>query len=247
MMTLFDWFLDYFKITMKQHVEILRRIARYLMLHGSFISNIGLLNGKTGIVIFFYHYARYSGQKIFDRFAGEMISEIYREINVETPYNFRDGLCGIGWGWEYLIRNGFVKTDSDSIFEELDKKIIELDVRCIEDNSLETGLTGIACYVISRTENRENTNRYITPVYMDCLIHALESKSNGNNENRLLVGILENIVNKREVTKSYNPVFKIIEKNKYRINDILLKSGLLGIGNAGYAGIGLKLMGIDKL
>jgi hypothetical protein len=47
---------------MKQE-EILSRIARYLMLHGSFTSNIGLLNRKIGIAIFFYHYARYTGKK----------------------------------------------------------------------------------------------------------------------------------------------------------------------------------------
>ena len=35
--------------------EILKRIARYLMLHASHTTNIGLLNGKMGIALFFYH------------------------------------------------------------------------------------------------------------------------------------------------------------------------------------------------
>ncbi|MDR0574375.1 MAG: hypothetical protein LBG96_10175, partial [Tannerella sp.] len=143
---------------MKPNDELLQRIARYLMLHGSFIDNIGLLNGKMGIAIFFYHYSRYTGKNIYDDFAGELIDEIYNEIHVNTPCDFKDGLCGIGWGMEYLIRNNFVNADSDEVLEDLDKRIMERDVRRITDYSLETGLKGIACYVIERRKNRTNEN-----------------------------------------------------------------------------------------
>ena len=38
---------------------LLKRIANHQMLHGSFCSDLGIQNGKMGIVLFFYHYARY--------------------------------------------------------------------------------------------------------------------------------------------------------------------------------------------
>ncbi|MDR0602926.1 MAG: glycosyltransferase [Bacteroidales bacterium] len=155
---------------MKPNNELLQRIARYLMLHGSFIDNTGLLSGKTGIAIFFYHYSRYTGEKIYDDFAGELIDEIYSEIHVNTPCDFKDGLCGIGWGMEYLIRNNFVIADSDEAPEDLDKRIMERDVRRITDYSLETGLKGIACYVIGRRKNRDNENPYIGQGYIQDLI-----------------------------------------------------------------------------
>ena len=44
----------------KQKFEILQSISHNLMLHSSFINNIGLLKGKMGIAIFFYHYYNYT-------------------------------------------------------------------------------------------------------------------------------------------------------------------------------------------
>jgi hypothetical protein len=101
----------------------LDRIANVLLLNGSFINNLGLLNGKMGIAIFFYHYSRYTQKKIYEDYAGELIDEIYKEINVATTVNFSDGLTGIGWGIEYLIRNHFINGDTDEILAELDNTI----------------------------------------------------------------------------------------------------------------------------
>src|SRR5450759_41468 len=95
--------------TLKSKVDRrLQRIANVLLLNASFIDNLGLLNGKMGIAIFFFHYSRYTGNKAFEDFAGELIDEIYEEISTLTPMNFEDGLTGIGWGIEYLIRHNFV-------------------------------------------------------------------------------------------------------------------------------------------
>ena len=141
--------------------QLLQRIARYLMLHASFTDNIGLLNGKTGIAIFFYHYFRFTGKKLYCDFADVLVNEIYKEIHVNTPLNFKDGLCGIGWGIEHLIRNHFVEADRDDVLVDLDKRIMEWDVRRISDCSLETGLAGIACYVVSRMEDHEKEHAII--------------------------------------------------------------------------------------
>jgi hypothetical protein len=76
----------------------LQRIANVLLLNASFTENLGLLNGKTGIAIFFYQYARYTGNKVYGDYAGELIDEIYGEINNGTPIGFANGLMGIGGG-----------------------------------------------------------------------------------------------------------------------------------------------------
>lgn len=39
---------------------LLKRIANHQMLCGSFCQNLGLLHGKMGLVLFFFHYARYT-------------------------------------------------------------------------------------------------------------------------------------------------------------------------------------------
>ncbi|HBE40703.1 MAG TPA: hypothetical protein DDW27_05785 [Bacteroidales bacterium] len=103
--------------------ERLQRIANVLLLNASFLDNPGLLNGKMGISIFFYHYSRYSNNKIYEDYAGELLDEIYEEINTSTPVNFENGLTGMGWGIEYLVKHGFVQADTDEALEEIDSAI----------------------------------------------------------------------------------------------------------------------------
>jgi len=101
----------------------LQRIANVLLLNASFIDNLGLLNGKMGIAIFFYQYSRYTGSKIFGDYAGELIDEIYEEININTPVDFANGLTGIGWGIEYLVKSKFLEADTDEALSEIDNTV----------------------------------------------------------------------------------------------------------------------------
>lgn len=138
--------------------ENLIHISRSLMLHGSFTRNLGLMNGKMGTVLFFYHYARYTGNANYRRLAEEILNEVYEEITSAYPYNFSDGLCGIAWSMVYLIRNGFVTTDDEKdLLSELDDKVMEWDVRRLHDTSFETGTLGLGHYILSRYNPQEKT------------------------------------------------------------------------------------------
>jgi glycosyltransferase involved in cell wall biosynthesis len=46
-------------------INIVQRIINGLLLHSSFIDNLGLLNGKMGVSIFFYHLSRKTGNTIY--------------------------------------------------------------------------------------------------------------------------------------------------------------------------------------
>ena len=140
--------------------EILTKIANHLIINASFMSDLGIYHGKMGIVIFFVHYSRYIGNCIYDDFAGELLAEIYEEIHTDTPNNFEFGLCGIGWGIEYLFDNHFVEGEPNDVLEDLDKKIMEKDVLRIADKSFKTGLAGISSYVESRLKSK-NKNKKI--------------------------------------------------------------------------------------
>ncbi|MGE5458043.1 MAG: hypothetical protein ACM3RX_06790 [Methanococcaceae archaeon] len=104
----------------------LKRISNVLLLNASFTDNLGLLNGKMGIEIFFYHYFRYTRNKIFEEYADELIDETYSEINFNTPVNLADGLTGIGWGIEYLVNKGFVQADTDDALSEIDAAVYRI-------------------------------------------------------------------------------------------------------------------------
>ena len=137
--------------------ELLYRIANHLIMHTSYFSNLGLYHGKMGIVLFFAHYARFTNCSIYDDFAGELIDDIFEDIDDELPINFESGLCGIGWGIEYLLKNGFLEDCSSEILSEIDKKIMEKDLTRISDISVKTGLKGISYYIYKRINSLDRS------------------------------------------------------------------------------------------
>lgn len=155
--------------------NLLQRIANHQMMFGSFISNQGLLRGKMGLVLYFFHYARFSNISLYDDFAGELLDDICETIHLDTPICFLDGLCGIGWGIEYLKWQGFIEGNTDEILEDIDRKVMERDPRRIIDNTFETGLDGIACYVLSRLSSPRIGKKPFDSLYLMELDNSCQS------------------------------------------------------------------------
>lgn len=222
--------------------RILTGIIRELMLYSSSIDNLGLINGKMGISIFFFHYHRFTEENVYKKFGGELIDEIYDEIDLKYPPGFSDGLAGIAWGIEYLIRNRFVDADSDELLEELDRQIIKYDVRKMTDHSLEAGLKGFAHYIIARYFSRRRISPVISVQYVEELLTSLIRNNSGDLESSQLIHNLYSVINAKALT--INPddfLFDLIKENKIPSGGIFRKKIPLGI-HGGYAGIGLKIL-----
>lgn len=140
----------------------LQRIANVLLMNASFLDNPGLLNGKMGIAIFFYHYAKFTGNKIYEDYAGELIDEIYEEISTSTPVNFENGLTGIGWGIEYLVKNGFVKADTDDALSEIDKFVSRSLMSHVLTSENCKDLAGFSFYYPARLGSRYADDKNMT-------------------------------------------------------------------------------------
>jgi hypothetical protein len=89
----------------KQH---LLQITDMLLLNGTLTECPGLVHGKMGIAIFFFHYARYTGTELFADYAMDLIGEMLNQIQVNSPADYEKGLAGIGVGLDYMIRNNFL-------------------------------------------------------------------------------------------------------------------------------------------
>jgi hypothetical protein len=85
-----------------------------------FISSPGLGNGKLGIAIFLYNYARAASSKEYEILGDDLIEDVVNGINSSVLCDFEDGLTGIAWGIEYLTRNGFLDGNTDDILSEVD-------------------------------------------------------------------------------------------------------------------------------
>lgn len=198
---------------------LLNRIAQQLILHSSYLENVGLCNGKMGIVLFFAHYFRYTQNSLYDEFASELLGEIYEDITNKLPVDFENGLCGIGWGIEYLLQEGFMPGDSNEILKELDQRVMQHDLRRITDLSFETGLVGISCYIHSRlsSSQRQETALPFDEIYFEDWRGAMSKHS-------------------IEIPQD---VFALLFRSLPQMDDE--KKWLLGIDN-GYAGVGLSIL-----
>jgi lantibiotic modifying enzyme len=113
---------------------IVQKIANTLMINTQHASNYGLLDGKMGVVLFFYHYYQVNGNEIYRDFADELLDEVLTRMENNTmAANFLDGLSGIGWGIWHLMTNKFVDSDED-IFEDVDASLKEISLSDILDD-----------------------------------------------------------------------------------------------------------------
>jgi len=156
----------------------LTRIANVLLLNSSFIDNLGLLNGKMGIAIFFYQYSRYSGNTMYSDYAGELIDEIYEGIDTSTQVDFANGLTGIGWGIEYLVNHNFLEADTDEVLEDFDKAIYQSYLNrpyLLEDGN---DVFGYGFYFMARLKrlvtDEENLNELIKKQHLIYLTDECE-------------------------------------------------------------------------
>lgn len=222
----------------------LEQIAQYLSIWYPFTTNISLLNGKMGGVIFLYHYSKYSNKSQYRHIAENLIEDIYKQINIDMPINFSYGLCGIGWAFEYLIQNKFIEADSDDILEDIDAKVMEYNVSKIKDLDFNTGISGIAYYIITRIESHKRTGHTLPfdSVYLENLLEVLNENTEicKNKINTDLSRTLTDIVNgELEYNKTLEIPTFLYKSNNVNLNE--LRSNPIGIEN-GLTGAALKLI-----
>lgn len=86
--------------------------------------------------------ARYTGKSYFRAYAEELLDEVFDMVHENVPIDFVNGLCGIGWGIEYLLCHSLMDGDADEVLEDIDKKLVERDPLYVRDLSLHTGSAG---------------------------------------------------------------------------------------------------------
>lgn len=135
----------------------LNRLMEYLIINNVNVINNGLYHGKMGVIICLCEYARYVNDDIYLELAGDLLDEIFGEMNFDIPVNYENGVCGLGWGVEYLIRQKYMSGNTDEILEEVDNRVMQIDINRVKDFSIKTGLGGIALYIVTRMTAMDRT------------------------------------------------------------------------------------------
>jgi hypothetical protein len=147
----------------------LLQIADMLLLNGTLTGCPGLVHGKIGMTVFFFHYAQYTNNMLFADYALDLIGEVQNQVHVNSPADYEKGIAGIGVGIDYLIRNKFLIVEDD-IFEDLDQRMARAVMHDPwQDFSLYDGLTGYGRYWISRLHH-QGPVKYA----QECLMHITE-------------------------------------------------------------------------
>lgn len=139
----------------QQYNLLLKKIANTLYINSQHLEGDGLLKGKMGITLFFHHYARYTGNSVYTDCADEFLDYILGRMAKDTVLDFANGLSGIAWGIDYLIKNRFVEAD-DNFLNDVDRiieNIIPSDFLKETDYSLPLFSKGL--YFIQRKKSEK--------------------------------------------------------------------------------------------
>lgn len=147
--------------------ERLDTINEILMQDMQTVNNIGLLNGKLGVSIYFFHLARETENELHQEFAEKLVDEVYTVVSRgHTPPDFENGLAGIAWGIEYLVHNGFVEADTDTVLSDPDDRIYRHIVTAKDlQMEVQEGIMGYMLYILARLQGKdisvESSQNYI--------------------------------------------------------------------------------------
>ncbi len=84
----------------------------------------GLMTGKMGVAILLYRYGRYRNDPEMEEYADRLIELVFQKIGQINEKGFDNGVYGIVWGMNYLIKQGFLQADED-IFDEIDTVLLD--------------------------------------------------------------------------------------------------------------------------
>lgn len=156
----------------------LQQIADMLLLNGTLTECPGMVHGKMGIVIFFFHYAKFTGNELYADYAMDVIEEMLNQIHANSPAEYERGLAGIGVGFDYLIRADYLSVEDD-ICEDFDQRMIRAVMYdSCSDFSLYNGFIGYGYFWMTRLHYHTSSVQA-----QECLFHIV----------RCIEGMLKNI------------------------------------------------------
>lgn len=171
-----------------QSFTIEEKILHHLMLNAFSLRRNGLLYGKSGIAIAFFEWGRYCGNQVYTDYAKELNGSLPGSLPGGATCDFATGLCGFGWGMEYMVQQQFM--DCNRICEDIDQRIMAVDIRRMNDLSLESGLEGFLHYILIRLAGAGSQNsvvpfddRYLKDTYNR--LQSLPDELISNNLHRL--------------------------------------------------------------
>lgn len=238
--------------------EIMLMIANTFVVYVYHIENNGLVDGKTGAMIFLYRYAALSGNEEYEKLAGQLLDGIMK-IAPSLPPGFESGLAGVGWAISRLMREGLVEGKPDNVLRAIDERVLgrmECDRKSIlgqavymaerlRNTTPEYGLARYAGRMLDFIHSELTCAKECPTLYhlnsalyfLSCVRHLTETRGSAEK----LIGALPSVYDRIKKESSYTEQDILINRllsektgteALFSANDVPEKNVLCG-GNAG--------------
>jgi len=221
------------------------KTVHHLMLQANSIKKNGLLYGKIGVAIAFFEYGRCRNNLVYIDYAKELKDSLPKKIHEKMPLDFATGLCGFGWGIEYMTQQMFVSSDTNDICAYVDQKVMAMDMLRISDLTLEAGLEGFLHYILIRLKNYTTAPSLLhARPFDDAYLKDVYNKLQSVLEGTISTGLKLAFVSYMDTgILSYKPDIRLFASNLELKNEEDILSAKLGLSD-GLAG---KLTRISQL
>ena len=135
------------------------RILLGQMPEGGRYDNSPGMYGKMGKVIALFELYEETKEEIWKERGEALLDEVTDECGEHVPTGYGTGLCGIGFGIEWLLQKGYVEGDADEILSEIDHRVA-VAVHTVNDmgTDIRNGWQGIARYLYKRLSYRKSVS-----------------------------------------------------------------------------------------
>lgn len=124
-------------------------LINYLALQTIQISDSGLYHGRMGLILSLYCYGKVNNNQRLCDYASNILQDTADEY-YDGDISLEDGLSGLGLGYSLLYKAGMFNDNLNDILYEIDKKIMSIDPRRMEDKSFRRGALGLLFYIQTR-------------------------------------------------------------------------------------------------
>lgn len=135
---------------MRSENDVLKIIDEILSSHSK-NTNIGLLNGKTGLCLYYFILNRGDNDV---NLAQNLLDNVISNLKIgSTDTTFATGLSGISWAIEFLIRNCYINGDPEEVVYELDNNIFKnIAYSILNKADFESGILGYLFYYLYKMQ-----------------------------------------------------------------------------------------------
>lgn len=124
-------------------------LVNYLALQAAQIPDSGLYHGRMGIILSLYCHGIVQNNHSLCDYASDILQNMTTDY-YDGDISIENGLSGLGLGFTLLYKAGMFKDNLNDILYEIDKKIMSVDPRRMEDHSFREGAFGVLFYIRTR-------------------------------------------------------------------------------------------------